>query len=82
MNKRIKELAEAAKIDLFGTIGVEANQINLEKFAELIVKDVFSMIKEACLDASEVRLYEIINDRLEDAAGDVVDAYGIEDRIY
>ena len=40
MNERIKALAEAANIDLFGTIGVEANQINLEKFAELIVKDI------------------------------------------
>ena len=81
MNERIKELAEEAGF-ITDPLGNLFGGDDIDRFAELIVKDVFSIIKEACLDASEVRLYEIINDRLEDAAGDVVDAYGIEDRIY
>ena len=39
MNKRIKELAEQAGIDLYGDTGVEATQANLQELAELIVRE-------------------------------------------
>jgi len=45
MNKRIKELAEQAGIELFGNTGVETTQASLAKFAELIVR--------ACADAGD-----------------------------
>jgi hypothetical protein len=53
-----------------------------EKFAELIAKDIFATLKQAMLEGDDSKTDEIIDDRLQDAAGDVVDAYGIEDRIY
>lgn len=90
MNERIKLLAEQAKTETnkefegpaFYTESDWYKSYN-KKFAELIVKDVFAMIKESCVDADVMdRIDEVIDDRLNDAASDVVDAYGITDRIY
>lgn len=87
MNERIKELIKQAgghwnHGDFNMPSSVEFQEQDIEKFAELIVKDVFVMIKEAVIDGDESTIDEIIDDRLQDAAGDVVDAYGIVDRIY
>jgi len=88
MNERIKELAEQAGLlpreigPVLETRHMKKKEQDLEKFAELIVKDVFVIIKDAMLDEDMLAVDEIIDDRLQDAAGDVVDAYGIVDRIY
>ena len=84
MNERIKQLWEqstGAAVPAEGFYS-SASKYNIEKFAELIVRDVFVMLKEAMLDEDMLAVDEIIDDRLNDAAGDVVDAYGIVDRIY
>jgi hypothetical protein len=80
MNERIRELAEQAGYNIKELDTQE--QLVAEKFAELIVKDVFAMLKEAMIEGDDSKTDEIIDDRLQDAAGDVVDAYGIVDRVY
>lgn len=93
MNERIKELFNKAGVYAYeqnpgeNSYGRPVDENKYEedryiKFAELIVRDVFVLIKEACLEGDESKIDEIIDDRLQDAAGDAVDAYGIVDRIY
>ena len=52
MNKRIKELAEQAGIDLYGDTGVEATQGNLQEFAELIVRECINIVGEYSEDGA------------------------------
>ncbi len=52
MNKRIKELAEQAGIDLYGDTGVEATQANLQELAELIVKECIDIVVEYSEDGA------------------------------
>ena len=85
MNARIKALAQQAKKyadEQNELYGVDFNTEYNAKFAELIVKDVFAMLKESCIAGDEGTLADFIDDRLGDAASDVVDAYDIADRIY
>jgi hypothetical protein len=81
MNKRLQKLAEQSEMSANKGDHVDVKQM-MEKFAELIVHDVFIMIKESCIEGDGSTIDEIIDDRLQDAAGDVVDAYGIVDRVY
>lgn len=88
MNERLKELIKQCWVQVpyypAGNNGHPeySTQFSQEKFAELLVKDVFVMLKESMLDKSETHLYDVIDDRLMDAACDIVDAYGIEGRVY
>ena len=80
MNQRIKQLAREAGLLAYNP---EGPPTKLEKFAELIVKDVFAKIKESCVDTEVMgRVDEVINDRLNDAASEICDDYSIVDRIY
>jgi hypothetical protein len=90
MNERIKQLLLESGFKIFGDkivagdFGSSGNAtLCSQKFAELIVKDVFAMIKESCVDAAVMdRVDEVIDDRLGDAAGEIADAYEIDNRIY
>ena len=85
MNERIRELAiQCYETGPIGKDGwPEYSKFNEEKFAELIVKDVFAKIKESCVDTEVMgRVDEVINDRLNDAASEICDDYSIVDRIY
>ena len=85
MNERIKQLAiQCYETGPIGKDGwPEYSKFNEEKFAELIVKDVFAKIKESCVDTEVMgRVDEVINDRLNDAASEICDDYSIVDRIY
>ena len=83
MNERIKQLAEQAGIyqpDRFDAID-GSNQ--MEKFAELILKDAFIIIKEAMIDIESTKsVDEVIADRLKDAACDVCDKFDLLGPIY
>ena len=46
MNERIRELAEQCTVSCVGGRGVELNEIDVEKFAELIVRECMSQIEE------------------------------------
>ncbi len=94
MNDKIKEYAEKANEyaweinpaeDSYGR-PVDKNKFNADRdarFAHLLLTDTFTIIKEAMIGGEEeTQIGEIINDRLEDAASDVVDAFGIVDRVY
>jgi hypothetical protein len=49
MNERVKELAEKAEEVVFysPSTGKETKELNLEKFAELIVRECLSILKES-----------------------------------
>lgn len=84
MNERIKELAVEAKLPSYVLeYGTELCLApHLEKFAELLLKDAFAIIKEAVLEGDESHMDDLLDVRLGDGAADVVDAYGIVERIY
>jgi len=92
MNERILELAKQAGIyqpDRFAAID-GSNQ--MEKFAELILKDAFIIMKEAMIDIEStnkvdgsswfISVDEVIADRLKDAACDVCDKFDLLGPIY
>ncbi len=55
----------------------------IEKFAELLLKDAFTIIKEAMVDSTQYNTIEdVIATRLNDAAGDVCDQYDLFGPIY
>ncbi len=82
MNKRIKDLAKKAD-EYEKNLGKGIGMSRDEKFVELVLQDAFSIIKEACIGGEEeTQIGEIIDERLQDAASDVVDTYGIVSRIY
>lgn len=69
MNDRIKELAEQCTVNCIDGRGVELNEIDVEKFAELIVKECAEKIahnkKFNWLDAAQ-------------AAKDLKEHFGVE----
>jgi hypothetical protein len=81
MNERIKELAEQAEVQIKAPGGTYW-EFSKEKFAELLLADAFKIINTAMVDTDRLQVDEIIEDRLMDAASDVVDAYGIVNAIY
>ncbi len=88
MNERIERLAEQAGmiVDKYGLArdaenGLE-DGVDIYKFAELLLKDAFTIIKEAMVGEDMTVVEEIIADRLDDAAGDVCDQLGLMGPIY
>jgi hypothetical protein len=84
VNERIKELMNQARAlyrnqDLPHEQGLIAYS---EKFAELLLKDAFTIIKESMIGEDMTVVEEIIADRLDDAAGDVCDQLGLMGPIY
>jgi hypothetical protein len=48
MNERIRELAESCTVDFVDGRGVSLSEIDVEKFAELIVKEYEKLLPEIC----------------------------------
>lgn len=84
MNERIKALAKQAKIPEYHLeYGTElCIAPHLEKFAELLLKESFTIIKAAMVDTDMLAVDEIISDRLDEAAYDVCDQLGLLGPIY
>lgn len=92
MNERIRLLAEQA--GLVGGGYANGTKImtwresfdnpgSLEKFAELLLKKTFTIIAESMIDTdADLKIDEIIADRLDEAAVDVCDELGIMNGIY
>ena len=89
MNERIQKLAEQAKTESSQWLGSKpATTITydeLEKFAELIVRECLKEIKDMIVDESEL-LYpnnkqttEFVNDRLMDAYDNITELFGVEE---
>ena len=91
MNERIRELAEQANTigdwgeDITeGRYFVYPNIKNLEKFAELIVRECLKQIKDGMVDKSEL-LYEheetteCVNEALMDAHHNIAIHFGVEE---
>ena len=47
MNERIRELAEQCTVSCIDGRGVELNEIDVEKFAELIVRECMEQVEQA-----------------------------------
>jgi hypothetical protein len=73
MNERIEKLA---------TECYQAPEFDYKKFAELLLKDAFTIIKESMIGEDMTVVEEIIADRLDYAAGDVCDQLGLFGPIY
>lgn len=85
MNERIKELAlQALKHPDNDNDGLTVfDNDELKKFAELMLTDAFTIIKEAMVDPeSYSQVDEVIDDRLDEAAYDVCDKLGLFGPIY
>ena len=96
MNERIKELALQAKLGpalllhYYRTIHAltdteQEGLEQIEKFAELIVRECLKEIKDMIVDESEL-LYpnnkqttECVNDRLMDAYDNITELFGVEE---
>ena len=55
MNERIKELAEKAEEVVFysPSTGKETKEVNLEKFAELLVRECIGIVKQRWINPDE-----------------------------
>jgi hypothetical protein len=92
MNERIRELVRQAGLEFTYDptetpmrAFVEAWGEDLEKFAELIVKECLKELKDMIVDESEL-LYpnnkqttEFVNDRLLDAYDNIKELFGVEE---
>jgi hypothetical protein len=79
MNEQIKELESRCWEERpYGPPWFDA-----EKFAELLLKKTFTIIAESMIDTdADLKIDEIIADRLDQAAVDVCDELGIINGIY
>jgi hypothetical protein len=87
MNEKIKEIATQAGASFNegfykDVVGIVMSTKDLEKFAELFLKESFTIIKESMVGEDMTVVEEIISDRLDDAAGDVCDDFGLLGPIY
>jgi hypothetical protein len=65
MNERIRELAKQAEEVVFcsPSTGKETKQLNLEKFAELLVKECTNLLpKDSVRDENGVHMFYVIRD--------------------
>ena len=83
MNERIEKLVDEAIEAIPDHADFELPKEFTKKFAELLLKDAFAIIKEAMIDSeSEKKVDEVIANRLGDAAYDVCDQLGLIGPIY
>jgi hypothetical protein len=84
MNELIKEIARQSKIpDYHLEYGTElCIAPHLEKFAELLLKESFTIIKTAMVNEDMLAVDEVIANRLDEAACDVCDQLGLLGPIY
>lgn len=81
MNDRIKELLKQSELFPY----YDAQEAQIEKFAELIIKECLKEINDMIVDESEQRYpnnkqtTESVNERLMDAHDNIVDLFGVEE---
>jgi hypothetical protein len=63
MNERIQELAESCTVSCIDGRGVELNEIDVEKFAELIVKECAKELREAEQEADRAYKAKEVKER-------------------
>jgi len=65
MNARIQELAEQCTVSCIDGRGVELNEIDVEKFAELIVRECVKEIGYKSVDLLDIDFYPHYQERLK-----------------
>ena len=79
MNEKLKELAMQAGLQSY----YDAQETQIERFAEALLRKTFTIIAESMIDTdADLKIDEIIADRLDDAAVDVCDELHIMNGIY
>ena len=86
MNDRIKQLLIQSEVfNKDGTVLKDVTGYELNKFAELIVRECLKELKDMIVDESEL-LYpnnkqttEFVNDRLLDAYDNIKEHFGVEE---
>ena len=81
MNERIEQLIKQAGFQSYITTHKE-DVAMFEKFAELLLKESFTITKAAMVDEDMLAVDEVIADRLDEAAYDVCDQLGLMGPIY
>jgi len=77
MNEKLKELAMQVGLQY------DAQETQIERFAEALLRKTFTIIAESIIDTeADLKVDEIIADRLDDAAVDVCDELDIMNGIY
>ena len=71
MNERIKQLAEQCTVSCIDGRGVELNEIDVEKFAELIVRECADTVTDRCemRNESDVKRAEYYAKRIKEHFG-------------
>ncbi len=70
MNERIKELAEQATIDIKDQYGYWiGSELNMEKFAELIVRDCADVAQMNTPDTEECEYTHLISEKIKEHFG-------------
>lgn len=88
MNNQISEIAKESGLDIEWIESmkyhwVQGTQEDLQDFIELLLKKTFTIIAESMIDTdADLKIDEIIADRLDEAAVDVCDELGITNAIY
>jgi hypothetical protein len=88
MNNQISEIAKESGLDIEWIESmkyhwVQGTQEDLLQFVELLLKKTFTIIAESMIDTdADLKIDEIIADRLDAAAVDVCDELGITNAIY
>jgi len=84
MNEQIRELTrQVYGPSLMNHENFVMNDDKMERFAEALLKKTFTIIAESMIDTeADLKIDEIIADRLDDAAVDVCDELGIMNGIY
>ena len=83
MNERIKELAEKAEEVVFysPSTGKETKEVNLEKFAEMLIQECLSILKESQEDYANPIKFEPAEDHVEYYIAMSAKEYAIADAI-
>ena len=84
MNEQIRELTrQVYGPSLMDHENFVMNNDKMERFAEALLKKTFTIIAESMIDTeADLKIDEIIADRLDDAAVDVCDELDIMNGIY
>lgn len=84
MNEQIRELTrQVYGPSLMNHENFVMNDDKMERFAEALLKKTFTIIAESMIDTdADLKIDEIIADRLDEAAVDVCDELGIMNGIY
>ena len=79
MNERFKQLAEQAGADIWGDQVMASRHFDIEKFAELIVKECYEHCKGQLLNSTLANEHNLsYNDGVADCAIGLLQHFGVE----